>query len=47
MLNPHIVPFVSVVALEHSAWAASRGETLRVYARPVEIERRVNVRYTN
>lgn len=36
----HVVEYIPVEWLERAAWAASHGEKLFVYSRPVEVERR-------
>jgi len=40
----HTTEFIPAGWLEHAAWAMHRGERLVVYSRPIEVERRVNVR---
>ena len=39
-MNTHEVEFIPTEWLARSAWAASRGERLVVYSRPVSVERR-------
>jgi len=40
----HTTEFIPAGWLEHAAWVMHRGERLVVYSRPIEVERRVNVR---